>query len=108
VKYYTWKIKWDLNDHGNLEGRDPSYQINLNPDTRIDPSFADNHDLEDPNTKIYCYLSKGTIDPSEWSDWFVEEVSKEEFLVAAQGPRSDAFFDDEGFVVFPEVQEEPV
>jgi hypothetical protein len=108
VKYYTWKIKWDLNEHGNLEGRDPSGQINTNPDTRIEPSFADNHDLEDPNTKIYCYLLRGAIDTAEWSDWFVEEVSKEEFLAAAQALRSDAFFDEEGFVAFPEIQEEPV
>jgi hypothetical protein len=108
MKYYTWKIKWELNEHGNLEGRDPSGQINTDPGTRIEPSFADSSNLEDPNTKIYCYLLRGTINPAQWSDWSVEEVSKEEILAAAQVLRSDAFVDEEGFVVFPEIQEEPV
>ena len=96
MKYYTWKLKWE-----NGEGTNPTSIVNSD-DVRIEPNFATG-DLQDPATLIYCYLLKGTIDPTALTDWFVTETTAEAMLVAAQEVNSEAILED-GFIKFPTIE----
>ena len=99
MKYYTWKLKWE-----NGEGTDPTFTVN-NDDVRIEPVFATG-DMQDPSTLIYCYLLKGTINPSALTDWFVTETTAEAMLAAAQEIDADATLED-GFIKFPAIEVAP-
>ena len=105
MKYYTWKLKWEVNPlTGGQEGTDPTFTVN-NDDVRIEPHFATG-DLQDPATLIYCYLLKGSINPSALTDWFVTETTAEAMLAAAQELNADATLED-GFIKFPLVETAP-
>lgn len=99
MKYYTWKLKWE-----NGEGTDPTSTVN-NDDVRIEPQFEAG-DLHDPDTLIYCYLLKGSIDPSALTDWSVTETTAEAMLAAAQVIDAGATLED-GFIKFPVVEVAP-
>jgi len=99
MKYYTWKLKWV-----NGEGTDPTFTVN-NEGVRIEPHFATG-DLEDPATLIYCYLLKGSINPSSLTAWSVTETTAEAMLAAAQVVDPEAILED-GFVKFPTVEIAP-
>jgi hypothetical protein len=94
MKYYTWKLKWEDN-----EGTNPSHFINTEA-TRIEPIFA-NGDISNPDTLIYCILSIGEFDASEFTDWSVNEITSEQILSAAQAIDSGATMNEDGFIVFP-------
>jgi hypothetical protein len=105
MKYYTWKLKWDVNPlTGGQEGTDPTSTVN-NGDVRIEPAFATG-DLQDPATLIYCYLLKGSINTAELTDWSVTETTAEAMLAAAQELDAEATLED-GFVKFPIVEVAP-
>jgi hypothetical protein len=105
VKYYTWKLKWEVNPAtGSSEGTDPTFTVN-NEDVRIEPHFATG-DLQDPTTIIYCYLTKGSINLSALTDWFVTETTAEAMLAAAQEFDSGATLED-GFIKFPMTEVAP-
>jgi len=99
MKYYTWKLKWE-----NGEGTDPTFTVN-NDDVRIEPQFATG-ELKDPDTLIYCYLLKGSINHAELSDWSVTETTAEAMLAAAQELDADATLED-GFIKFPAIEIAP-
>jgi hypothetical protein len=99
MKYYTWKLKWEVNPTtGGLEGTDPTFTVN-NEDVHIGPQFATG-DLQDPDTLVYCYLIKGSIDILELTEWSVTETTVEEMLTAAQEINPEATLED-GFIRFP-------
>jgi hypothetical protein len=105
MKYYTWKLKWEVNPTtGGLEGTDPTFTVN-NEDVRIEPQFATG-DFQDPATLIYCYLTKGSINPSALTDWSVTETTAEAMLAAAQELDAEAILED-GFIKFPLVEVAP-
>ena len=96
MKYYTWKLKWE-----NNEGVDPTFTVN-NDEVRIEPVFATG-DMSDPETLIYCYLLKGSINPNDLTDWFVTETTKETMLAAAQALNAEATLEN-GFIKFPTIE----
>jgi len=96
MKYYAWKLKW-----ANGEGTDPTSTVN-NDNVRIEPHFATG-DMQDPDTLIYCYLLKGSINPSELTDWYVTETTVESMLAAAQKLDAGATLKD-GFIKFPAIE----
>ena len=96
MKYYTWKLKW-----ANGEGTDPTFTVN-NDDVRIEPAFATG-DTQDPTTITYCYLLKGSINPSSLTDWSVTETTAEAMLAAAMELEPEAILED-GFIKFPAVE----
>jgi hypothetical protein len=99
MKYYTWKLKWE-----NGEGTDPTFTVN-NDEVRIEPQFATG-DLQDPETLVYCYLLKGSINPSSLTDWSVTETTAEAMLAAAQELDAGATLED-GFIKFTELEIAP-
>jgi hypothetical protein len=99
MKYYTWKLKWE-----NGEGTDPTFTVN-NDEVRIEPQFATG-DLQDPETLVYCYLLKGSINPSALTDWSVTETTAEAMLAAAQELDAGATLED-GFIKFTELEIAP-
>jgi hypothetical protein len=99
MKYYTWKLKWE-----NGIGTDPSSTVN-NEDVRIEPQFATG-DVQDPATLTYCYLLKGSINPSTLTAWSVTETTAEAMLAAAQVIDADAILED-GFIKFPAIEVAP-
>lgn len=99
MKYYTWKLKWEVNPlTGGQEGTDPTFTVN-NDDVRIEPAFSTGA-LQDPATLIYCHLLRGSINPSALTDWSVTETTAEAMLAAAQEIDSGATLED-GFIKFP-------
>jgi len=102
MKYYTWKLKWEVNPAtGSSEGTDPTSTVN-NDNVRIEPTFATG-DLQDPATLVYCYLTKGSINTEELTDWSVTETTAESMLAAAQEINAEATLED-GFIKFPEIE----
>jgi hypothetical protein len=99
MKYYTWKLKW-----ANGEGTDPTSTVN-NDNVRIEPHFPTG-DIQDPDTLIYCYLLKGSINPAALTQWHVTETTAEAMLAAAQELDADAILED-GFIKFPVVEVAP-
>ena len=99
MKYYTWKLKWE-----NGEGTDPTSTVNTD-EVRIEPVFATG-DLKDPATLVYCYLLKGSIDPSSLTDWSVTETTATEMVAAAQSLNPEATLED-GFIKFPAIELAP-
>jgi hypothetical protein len=105
MKYYAWKLKWEVNPAtGGQEGTDPTATVN-NDDVRIEPHFATG-DVQDPDTLIYCYLLKGSINPAALTDWSVTEITAEAMLAAAQELNPEAILED-GFIKFPELETAP-
>ena len=99
MKYYTWKLKWDVNpETGGLEGTDPTGLIN-NDAVYAQPQFATG-DLQDPSTLIYVYLLQGEIDPAELTDWSVTETTAAAMLEAAQEKVAEVTMVN-GVLVFP-------
>jgi len=83
MRYYTWKLKWDLNPAtGGLEGTDPTWMIN-NESVFAEPHFSTG-DEKDSNTLTYAYLLKGEINTSELTDWSVTETTADAMLAAAK------------------------
>lgn len=99
MKYYTWKLKWDVNiETGGVEGTDPTGLIN-NDTVYAQPQFATG-DLQDPSTLTYVYLLQGEINPEELTDWSVTEITADEMLAAAQELEPEAVLES-GLIKFP-------
>lgn len=99
MKYYTWKLKWEVNpDTGQEEGTDPTSIVNTDS-VRISPIFPAGDLVADHDTLVYAILEKGTIDPSALTDWAVTEVTAEEVLAAAQAIDAGATILD-GYIRF--------
>jgi hypothetical protein len=100
MKYYTWKLKWDVNpETGGLEGTDPTGLIN-NDSVYAQPQFATGN-LQDPSTLTYVYLLQGEINLEELTDWSVTEITANEMLAAAQELEPEAVLES-GLIKFPE------
>lgn len=99
MKYYKWKLKWEVNpDTGSEEGRDPTYFVN-NDDVRVEPHFYVSTD--DRYTEwYYAYGIKGSLNTADLTEWSVTEITAADMLDAAQEINPDATMVD-GFVVFP-------
>jgi len=105
MKYYTWKLKWEVNPvTGSLEGTDPTSTVN-NLNVRVEPAFATG-DLDEPHTLIYAYLIKGSINPANLTDWSVKETTVEAMLAAAQALNPDAVLENE-VIKFPALDVTP-
>jgi hypothetical protein len=99
MKYYTWKLKWEVNPAtGSEEGTDPTYTVN-NDDVRVEPQFyvpTGNRLTE----VYYAICSKGSLTPSALTDWDVKEITSAKMLEAAQSLDADVTMVD-GFLVWP-------
>ena len=99
MRYFTWKLDWSSG-----EGTDPTSTVN-NDEVRIEPAFATGN-LQDPATLIYCYLLKGSINPSALTDWSVAETTAAAVFAAAQEVSPETVLED-GFIKFPVVKIAP-
>ena len=105
MKYYTWKLKWELNlVTGSEEGTDPTYIVNNN-DVRVEPQFSVSNEIRKDEI-YYVICSKGSLTPSELTDWFVEEITAESLLATAQTLNADVTMVD-GLLVWPELEIQP-
>lgn len=81
MKYYTWKLKWELNPESNqIEGTDPA---GLGLALNASPLFSDKP-VYDPTAKVYVAVESGSLNISEFSDWYVTEITETDLLNAAQ------------------------
>jgi len=102
MKYYTWKLKWDVNSEtGGLEGTDPTRLIN-NDSVYADIQFSTG-DLRNPNTVTYACLLRGEINPEELTDWSVTETTAAAMLAAAKEIEPEAVLEN-GRVKFPVIE----
>lgn len=92
MKYVTWKVAWS-----NEIGLDPT-SINSD-DIRFEPQFATG-DLQDSETLVYAYLTKGDIDLNELSQWSVAEITLDNMLNEAKKMKPDCVSEN-GFIKFP-------
>ena len=105
MKYYTWKLKWEVNlETGSEEGTDPTYIVNNN-DVRVEPQFNVPNEIRKDEI-YYAICSKGSLTPSELTDWFVEEITAESLLSTAQTLNADVTIVD-GLLVWPELETQP-
>ncbi len=75
MRFYKYKLKWT---EDGVEGIDPSYLINSEPDVRLTPLLRDG-ELYELGTFIYTASDSDTeIDLSKYSDWELTEVTSEE------------------------------
>lgn len=99
MKYYTWKLKWELNPAtGAEEGTDPTFTVN-NEDVRVEPQFSIPNQIR-KNELYYAICSKGSLTPSALTGWSVAEVTAAEVLAAAQTLDADVTMVD-GFLLWP-------
>ena len=102
MKYYTWKLKWEVNPAtGSEEGSDPSYTVN-SESVRVEPQFyipTGNRFTE----VYYAICSKGSLTPSALTDWSVKEITSEEMLEAAKTLNEDVTMVD-GLLVWPPLE----
>jgi hypothetical protein len=102
MKYYTWKLKWELNPAtGAEEGTDPTFTVN-NDDVRVDPQFSIPNEIR-KNELYYAICSKGSLTPLALTDWSVTEVTATAVLTAAQILNADVTMVD-GFLVWPPLE----
>ena len=105
MKYYTWKLKWELNSEtGSEEGTDPTYIVNNN-DVRVEPQFSVPNEIRKDEV-YYVICSKGSLTPSELTDWSVEEITAELLLTTAQTLNADVTMVD-GLLVWPALETQP-
>ena len=102
MKYYTWKLKWEINPAtNNEEGTDPTYTVN-NENVRVEPQFyvpTGNRFTE----VYYAICSKGSLTPSALTDWDVKEITSAKMLEAAQTLNADVTMVG-GFLVWPQLE----
>jgi len=102
MKYYTWKLKWELNPAtGAEEGTDPTFTVN-NDDVLVEPQFYISNQVR-KNELYYAICSKGSLTPSALTDWSVTEVTAAAVLAAAQTLDADVTMVD-GFLVWPTLE----
>jgi len=99
MKYYKWKLKWEVNPAtGSEEGTDPTFSVN-NDVVRVEPHFY--IPTGDRYTEwYYAYGIKGELNTADLTDWSVSEITSADMLAAAQQINTDAAMVD-GLVVFP-------
>jgi hypothetical protein len=102
MKYYTWKLKWDVNPNtGGLEGTNPTSLIN-SESVYVDIQFSTGN-LQDPNTVTYACLLRGEINPEELTDWSVTETTAAAMLAAAKEIEPEAVLEN-GRIKFPIIE----
>jgi hypothetical protein len=100
MKYYTWKLKWEVNPAtGSAEGTDPTWYVN-NDDVRVEPQFSIANESSREDELYYAVCSKGSLTPSELTDWSVAEITAADVLTAAQILDADVVMVD-GLLVWP-------
>jgi hypothetical protein len=102
MKYYTWKLKWEVNPAtGAEEGTDPTYTVN-NESVRVEPQFY--VPTGDRYTEVYYAICiKGSLTPSELTDWDVKETTAAKMLEAAQTVNADVTMVG-GLLVWPQLE----
>ena len=99
MKYYTWKMKWEVNpDTGTEEGLEPTSFSDENAVSFV-VSFRDK-DVLDKTSTAYG-VSTTSIDVSEWADYLMTEITAVQALAAAQAVDEEATMDDDGLIIFP-------
>lgn len=97
MKYYTWKLKWELNPESNqIEGTDP---VGLGLVSNAMPLFFDKP-INDQDAKVYVIVNSGNLEVSQLSKWEVTEVTPTVFLGAAQQIDANASLDASGLIVW--------
>ena len=105
MKYYTWKLKWELNPAtGSEEGTDPTNTVN-NDDVRVYPQFSLPNEIRKDEV-YYAVCMQGSLTPSELTEWSVEEITAESLLTAAQTLNADVTLVD-GLLVWPSLETQP-
>jgi hypothetical protein len=105
MKYYTWKLKWEVSPTtGSEEGTDPTNIVN-NDVVRVEPLFNVPNEIRKDEV-YYAVCIQGSLIPSELTEWFVEEISAESLLTAAQTLNSDVTLVD-GLLVWPSLETQP-
>jgi hypothetical protein len=100
MKYYTWKLKWEVNPAtGSAEGTDPTWHVN-NDDVRVEPQFYISNEASREDELYYAICSKGSLTPASLTDWSVTEITAAAMLAAAQTIDADVTMVD-GFLVWP-------
>ena len=100
MKYYTWKLKWEVNPTtGSEEGTDPTNIVN-NDVVRVEPLFNVPNEIKEDEV-YYAICIRGSLTPSELTDWSVQEITAEEMLNVAKTLNVDAEMTEEGFITFP-------
>ena len=99
MKYYTWKLKWEVNPAtGSEEGTDPTFFVN-NDDVRVESQFNISGSTKEDDV-YYAICLKGSLTPSALTDWDVKETTAAKMLEAAQTLNADVTMVD-GFLVWP-------
>jgi hypothetical protein len=102
MKYYTWKLKWEVNPAtGSEEGTDPTFTVN-NDDVRVEPQFYISNETR-KNELYYAICSKGSLTPSALTDWSVTEVTAADVLDAAKTLNADVTMVG-GLLVWPQLE----
>jgi hypothetical protein len=99
MKYYTWKLKWEVNPAtGSAEGTDPTNTVN-NDTVRVEPQFNISGSTREDDL-YYAICLRGSLTPSALTDWDVKEITSAKMLEAAQSLDADVTMVD-GFPVWP-------
>ena len=99
MKYYTWKLKWEVNPAtGSAEGTDPTWHVN-NDDVRVEPQFY-TPAAQREDELYYAICLRGSITPESLTDWSVTEITDTELLTAAQTLNAECTMVD-GLLVWP-------
>ena len=99
MKYYTWKLKWEVNPAtGSEEGTDPTHTVN-NDVVRVEPVFSTPAATRNDEL-YYAVCIRGSLTPASLTDWDVKEITSAKMLEAAQTLDADVTMVD-GFLVWP-------
>jgi hypothetical protein len=99
MKYYTWKLKWELNPAtGAEEGTDPTGSVN-NDTVRVEPIFS-LPAAERKDELYYAICLRGSLTPASLTDWSVTEITAADILAAAQTLDADVTMVD-GLLLWP-------
>jgi hypothetical protein len=99
MKYYTWKLKWEVNPAtGSAEGTDPTHTVN-NDTVRVEPVFYLPAAAREDEL-YYAVCLRGSLTPASLTDWSVTEITAAAMLTAAQTLDADVTMVD-GLLVWP-------
>jgi hypothetical protein len=103
MKYYSWKLKWEVNPAtGSEEGWDINSLVATAHSVFTDDDLATNRDA-----KVYGYLETGTVDVDDWADYSLQEVTSAQFLAAAKAVNPEVVLNEDGLLEWPEVDRQP-
>lgn len=105
MKYYTWKLKWEINPAtGSAEGTDLTSTVN-NETVRVEPQFSVSGSTREDDL-YYAICLRGSLTPSALTDWEVKETTSAKMLEAAQSLDANVTMVD-GLLVWPLLENQP-